>query len=306
MTGGYSGICGITEKELKDVFMPEITGMAEYMNIDLEECLDRLKKMYDGYHFHQNSDGVYNPFSLLNALAEKEFKSYWFSTGTPTFLLEKLKAIDFDARQFTDGGLFADGLELSDYRAESSNPIPLLYQTGYLTITDYDGETMTYGLGYPNNEVKYGFLKSLAPYYMYSSSGSNALDIRNFLKDIRKGDTDKLKDRFTAIFARLPYANDEKWVERDFQNVIYIVFMLLGQFVHTEIQSSKGRADCIIETKDFVYIFEFKRDKSADEALAQIEEKGYALAYASDSRKLYKIGVNFDSRGRTLDGWKTV
>ena len=130
------------------------------------------------------------------------------------------------------------------------------------------------------------------------------MDVRSFVLDIRKGNTDSLKDRFTALFARLPYLDDEKQVEQNFQNVIYIVFMLLGQYTMTEIHSAKGRADCIVETDDYVYIFEFKRDKSVEEALQQIEDMGYAKPYAADYRTLLKIGVNFDSKERTISGWK--
>ena len=300
----YAGICGVTEKEMKSCFMPEIERMAQGNGMTVEECLDGLRRQYDGYHFHPDSDGMYNPFSLVNALANREFGSYWFSTGTPTFLLRKLEQIGFDAKKFTGGELYADGSALSDYRADNPDPIPLFYQTGYLTIKSYDREFMSYGLGYPNDEVKYGFLKSLAPSYLHSEDEPGALDIRSFVRDIRSGDTDGIRDRFTALFARLPYTTDEKPVEQNFQNVIYIVFMLLGRYVSTEVHSARGRADCIAETEDNVYIFEFKRDGTAEETLSQIEEKGYAKPYAADSRKLYLIGVNFDSKERTIDGWE--
>ena len=300
----YAGICGITEEEMKDNFSPEIEAMAVRRQMTVDECLAELRRMYDGYHFYQETAGVYNPFSLLNSLDKKEFGMYWFSTGTPTFLINKLNAIDFDASRFTDESLYADAGELSDYRADNPDPVPLFYQTGYLTIRGYDEEFMSYALGYPNDEVKYGFLKSLAPSYLHSEDEPGALDIRSFVRDIRSGNTEGLRDRFTAIFARLPYTTDERPVEQNFQNVIYIVFMLLGQYVQMEIHSAKGRADCVVETKDYIYIFEFKRDGSADEALAQIEEKGYAVPYTADKRKLYKIGVNFDSKERMLTGWK--
>ena len=302
----YSGICGITETELKENFAPEIRAMAESRGISTEACLGKLKQMYDGYHFHYRAEGVYNPFSLLNSLASQEFGAYWFSTGTPTFLLKKLEEIDFDAREFTGGELYADEDSLSDYRADNEDPLPLFYQTGYLTITGYDEETRSCGLGYPNDEVRYGFLKSLAPTYLHTPSVSNPMDIRNFLKDIRSGETDRLKERFTAIFARLSYTTEEKPSERDFQNVVYIVFMLLGQFVRTEIHSAKGRADVIVETEDYVYIFEFKRDRSAAEALSQITDKGYDKPYAADPRKLIKIGANFNSKECNLDGWEVA
>ena len=302
----YSGICGISNQELSDYLMPYVENMSKVNSIDVNKCLSQLKNMYDGYHFHHEGDGMYNPFSLLNALEESEFGMYWYSTGTPTFLIGKLKNSDFDAKQFSTNEYYESESSLTDYQIDNENPVPLFYQTGYLTIKGYDPEFRSYALGYPNEEVKYGFLKSLASYYLNAENNSNALDIRNFVKDVRSGNTDSLKDRFTALFARIPYPTDEKIVEQNFQNVIYIVFMLLGQFVHTEVHNATGRADCIIETENYVYIFEFKRDKSAAEALAQIEDNGYALPYAADQRTLLKIGVNFNSKERNLDGWEVV
>ena len=302
----YAQICGITEAELLEYFMPEIEDMASEQGVGRDECLKALKKMYDGYHFHQKTEGVYNPFSLLNALKEKEYGMYWFSTGTPTFLIEKLKESGFDAKKFSTDDYYEEESSLTDYRIENEDPVPLFYQTGYLTIKDYDEEFRSYALGYPNEEVKYGFMKSLAPYYLCAEDVARPLDVRSFVKDIRSGKTDSLRDRFTALFARLPYPNDEKQVEQNFQNVVYIVFMLLGQFVSTEIHSAKGRADCIVETGDYVYIFEFKRDRSAEEALKQIEEAGYEKPYSADKRTLIKIGANFDSESRNLDGWEVA
>ena len=302
----YAGICGITDKEMRFCFMPEIESMAQSNSMSVEECLDGLRRQYDGYHFHPDSEGMYNPFSLVNALTNKEFGAYWFSTGTPTFLLKKLEQIDFDAKQFTGGKVYADGSALSDYRADNPDPIPLFYQTGYLTIIDYDKRRMRYSLGYPNDEVKYGFLKSLAPSYLHNKNGDGSTDIYTVDDYIEAGDLDGVRDVFTALFARLPYTTDDKPIEQNFQNVIYIVFMLLGRFVQTEVHSAKGRADCIVETDDYVYIFEFKRDGTVEEALRQIEEKGYAKPYAADKRKLYRIGVNFDSKERTIDGWEVI
>ena len=302
----YSEICGITESELLACFEQEIGSLATNNQMTNEECLTELKKMYDGYHFHYDGEGVYNPFSLLSAFDKKEFGMYWFSTGTPTFLINKLKESGFDAKQITEGNIYADANVLTDYRYDNPNPVPLFYQTGYLTIIGYDRKYMSYQLDYPNDEVRYGFLNSLAPVFLQDEKSPNPLDIRSFGMDIERGATDSLRDRFTALFARLPYPNDEKIVEQNFQNVVYIVFMLLGQYTVTELHSAKGRADCIVETDDYVYIFEFKRDSTADEAIKQIDDMGYAKPYAVDNRKLIKIGANFDSKERNLDGWKVV
>ena len=300
----YSEICGMTDDEITSCFEPEMEALAAAKELGVEECLAMLKKMYDGYHFSHDTRGIYNPYSLLNAFLKKEFGMYWFSTGTPTFLVEKLRASVFDAKLFSSDEYYVDEASLTDYRIENKNPIPLFYQRGYLTIKGYDEEFRSYALGYPNEEVKYGFLKSLAPYYLHGEEEPNPLDVRSFVKDLRSGSTDSLRDRFTALFAHIPYPGDEKVVEQNFQNVIYIVSMLMGQFTMTELHSAKGRADCIAETDDFIYIFEFKRDKSADDALRQIEDRGYAKPYAADRRKIIKIGINYDSKERTLTGWK--
>ena len=309
MSNEYANICGITETEIRNNFAPEVERMAEYMNTDAQGCIDKLRQMYNGYHFHHLAEGVYNPFSLLNALQERELNTYWFATGTPTFLVKKLKNMDFDPERFTDGTLYSDARSLSDYRADNPDPLPLLYQTGYLTILDYDEQFDSYMLGYPNNEVKYGFIESLVPYYLYEDSPGTPLDVRSFGRDIVSGNTDGLRDRFISLFSKLPYPtseDDDKPLEQSFQNAVYITFMLLGQFVQTEIHSAKGRADVIVETDDYIYIFEFKRDKSADEALEQIESQGYALPYKADKRTLLKVGVNFNSRERTIDDWKVA
>jgi hypothetical protein len=304
----FSSICGITETELEDVFQPEIKEMAEEQNLSYEECLSQLKKMYDGYHFYQNTEGVYNPFSLINALAAKDFKSYWFETGTPTFLIQKLKDTNYNPKVFTTDQVPIDADTITDYRSESNDPLPLFYQTGYLTIKGYDREIREYYLGYPNNEVRYSFIKNLVPLFFHSEDNVNLLAIGTFLKDLRAGRIEEVLLRFKSLFARLPYSNktDDSVIEQNFQNVIYIVFILLGQFATVEEHYSHGRADCVLQTADYVYIFEFKRDKSADEALQQIEEKKYAEPFVSDKRKILKIGANFNSKEKNIADWKVV
>ncbi len=298
----YAEICGITDSEIREYLMPEVEVFASYNGLDIDDCVKKLKIMYDGYHFHLNSEGVYNPFSLLNALKKKELGAYWFETGTPTFLIKKLESIGFAPSRITDGSVYSNEQDLKSYYTENPDPLPLLYQTGYLTIKGYDDEMGSYLLGYPNNEVQYGFIRSLAPIYLGSDSGNSPLDLQMFMQDMRNSDTDSLRKRFTEIYARLPYGKAE-YIERDFQNVIYLIFMLMGQNVHTELHSAKGRADVTVEMRNVIYIFEFKRDKSAEEALEQIEDKGYARAYAADDREIVKIGVNFSSEKKNIDGW---
>ena len=311
----YAGICGISEDEMKISFEPEIERLAGNNDLTVPECLDELRRMYDGYHFCHDTVGIYNPFSLINAFKSEEFDSKWFESGTPTFLIRKLGETGFDPKRITDGSLYESRDKLSDCRSDDPNPVPLLYQSGYLTIKDYDKRFRSYLLGYPNDEVKYGFLDSLIPLMMNASSEAkrtdSSLNVQRFVLDVEAGDTDAIRNRLTALFASLPYPEGDpdrfdKYVERDFQNVIYISFMLMGQYVRTQVHNAAGRADVIVETADYVWLFEFKRDKSAAEALRQIEDKGYALPYAADSRTILKIGVNFDSNARNISEWIVV
>ncbi len=302
----FSTICGITQTEMEEVFAPEIQDLADEVSLSYEECLSELKRMYDGYKFHSNGEGVYNPFSLINAFFKKEFGTYWFSTGTPTFLLKKLKESDFDPRKFSTNELSATQLALQDYRSDNPNPVPLFYQSGYLTIKDYDKKYQEYQLGYPNDEVRYSFLDCLVPYFTKSTQDSSSLSVSQFCKDVQNGEIDSFMTRLKSLFARLPYStnSDDTVIEQNFQNIIYIVFILMGQFVGVEQHYSQGRADCVVQADNFIYLFEFKRDKSADEALQQIEEKNYAAPFASDKRKLFKVGVNFDSKEKNINEWK--
>ena len=298
----YAEICGITQSELESTFSPEIDGMAEANKMSIEECLAKLKRYYDGYKFCAECENIYNPFSLINAFSSKKFGKFWFGTGTPTFLVKRLNEMGFNPQQFSDGSLYASEDEITDYRPDNPDIVPLLYQSGYLTLKEYDERYESFSLAYPNEEVKYGFTQSLTPVYLNSDK---PLDVRNFCRDIDMANTDSLRNRFTALFANLPYPAkpSDSVLERDFQNVVYLVFLLLGQFVKVEQHSAKGRADCIVETEEYVYIFEFKRDGTAEDALSQIDAQGYAKPYEADERKLIKIGAVFSSEERTLSEW---
>ena len=300
----YAAICGITEQEMKTVFEPEIRAMAKAQDMTTEKCLARLKQAYDGYHFHFKAEGVYNPFSLLNALDNQEFNSYWFATGTPSFLVKQIQKGRFAIQKFTDGQLYSNEKALSDYHVDNPDLVPLLYQTGYLTIVGYDARKQRFTMGFPNEEVKYGFLDSLLPAYAPEAAANSGTDIYTLDDCIEDGNLDGVKRILTALFASIPYTSDKNPFEHYFQSVIYLVFTLLGKLTKCEVHSSQGRADCIVETEKFIYLFEFKLDQSADAALAQIEEKKYALPYAADTRKLFKVGVNFDSSMRNITEWK--
>ena len=302
----YAGLCGITETELKNDFREEIIELAKSQGLSQNACLDALKKAYDGYHFHPAGVGVYNPYSLLNAFFAGEFGSYWFETGTPTFLVKKLKDTIFDVRKFTDRTLYASEGMLKDYTGDGLDPVPLLYQTGYLTIADYDRIGREYTLSFPNEEVKYGFVECLMPEYVSDCGAGSGNDIFTLRRYIERGELDNIKRVLISLFANITYTLESDPFEHYFQTVIYLVFTLLGKFAVCEMHTYTGRIDCKVETRDYIYLFEFKRDDTAEAALMQIDSKDYGLPFAADSRELIKVGVSFDSASRKLVGWETL
>ena len=299
----FADICGITEQEIRSVFDDDVEKMALKRGLDKETCYYKLKENYDGYHFREDSVGVYNPFSLLNALQKMEFKDYWFETGTPTFLVETLKHTNYELENMTREEVTADLLGSLD--SIDTNPLPLLYQSGYLTIKSYNQRFMTYQLGFPNGEVERGFSRFLFRYYAPVRVEQSACFIKNFVLEIEAGQPEKFMSRLDSMFADQHYqiAGD---AELYFHNVVYVVFKMLGFYVDVERHTSDGRMDMLVKTKDYIYIFEFKIDKSADEALVQIEEKQYAKPFEMDSRKIYQIGINFSSATRRIEGWKMI
>lgn len=302
----YNNICGISQSELEGTFAPYVKKLAESCGFSESETLAELKRMYDGYHFSGDGEGMYNPFSLLHCFNENGFGSYWFESGTPTFLINKLNSANYDIRQFMCE-VKANESELKDYRPEAADPTPLFYQSGYLTIKSWNQRQRSFKLGFPNAEVKYGFLNSLAPSYLHVEDKPAPVNIDLLDDAVEEGDTDGMRKWFTALFALLPYpaaADTETITEQNFQNVIFMALTMMGKYARTEVHSAKGRADCILETDDYVYVFEFKRDVSAAEALKQIEEQGYAAPYSADKRKLFKIGVNFSTSERNITEWE--
>lgn len=300
----YSAACGITETELRKNFRPEIENLAKKNGLSEEDCLKKLAYMYDGYHFAADVEGVYNPFSLLKALRQKNFGSYWFETGTPTFLIRKLEKSKFTVEQFAEG-VPSKEAEMADYRVNNPNPIPLFYQSGYLTIYDYNERFRTYTLRFPNEEVKYGFLNSMLPEVLGERDAEDTTAVDDMIRYLETGMIDSFINRLEALFAGIPYIEGQQPVyEQEWRNEIYLVLALLGQNVKCEVHSSAGRADCVVETGQYVYIFEFKLDRSAEEALQQIEDRGYADVYKGDQRQIRKIGVNFSSKKRNVQNWK--
>ena len=302
----YASLCGITDDEIRRCFLFNVHELAEMQELSEDECLEMIKKKYDGYHFSPVSCGVYNPFSLLNSFFSNEFGSYWFESGTPTFLTGRVKESGIDLRKFTDKTIYASEAVLKDYTGDTLDLVPLLYQSGYLTIVDYDKRRSRYTLGFPNEEVKYGFLESLMPNYVPKSTAGNGLDIYTLDEYIERGMLKEIRNVLTGLFANITYTLESDPFEHYFQAVIYLVFTLLGKYAACEMHTYTGRIDCVLETRLYVYIFEFKRDESAKAALQQIEDMDYAALYAADTRKLYKIGVNFDSATRQLVDWKVA
>ena len=295
----YSGICGISEKELLDNFNEDIRALAENNGQTYEEACTQLKEDYDGYHFCPDSPGIYNPFSLLNTFSSRRYGSYWFETGTPTYLVELLKDSDYDLEQMS---CEETDTETLDSIFTDDNPIPVIYQSGYLTIKKYDREFGLYTLGFPNREVEEGFLKFLMPYYAKSNRVRTGFEIKRFVNDVEQGDIDGFMERLQSFLADCPYEM-AKDVELHYHNVLFIVFRLAGLYTQVEYRTSRGRIDMVVQTADYVYVMEFKLDGSAEQALEQIEEKQYALPFAHDSRKVFKIGVNFSSETRNIDRW---
>ena len=300
----YTTLCGMTRAEIEAVFAPELQSLACANGLTYEETMEKLTRRYDGYHFnYRNWEGMFNPFSVLNALAKSRFGDYWFASGTPTFLVEILKKTNFDLRELD--GIEVSSASLSDDRANISNPVPMIYQSGYLTIKSFDQRFRTYTLGFPNEEVKYGFLNFVAPFYTPVASTDTTFYIGKFVHELETGETEAFLTRLSCFFADFPYELNEK-TERHYQVVFYLVFKLMGQFTQAEVRTAIGRADAVVKTADYIYVFEFKLTGTAEDALKQIDEKGYLLPYTVDGRRLVKVGVSFDAAKRNLGEWLIV
>ena len=306
----FHSICGITEQELLSYFPTQIDALAERSKLTREECIEKLRRMYDGYHFDEDSPGMYNPFSVLNTFQTRKFGSYWFETGTPTYLVELLRRHYYDLEEMATSEVTSDVLNSID--AESTNPIPVIYQSGYLTIKGYDKEFQMYRLGFPNQEVEEGFIKYLAPFYLDNREERSVFDIRSFTSDVREGKVEQFLSRMKSLFASAPYDSVKGDKENHFQNMMWVVFKMMGFYSQTEYHTSDGRIDLLVETPQYRYIMEFKLDGTAEEALQQIKDKNYQLQFFGDAlatresqgeSKTFIIGVNFSKETRTIDRW---
>jgi hypothetical protein len=301
----FAEICGISETELLQNFQSEIQALAERRKMSYDEAFAKLKKFYDGYHFAKESADIYNPFSVLNTFGSLDFAYYWFATGTPTFLAKALRNQNYDIREFEKDDVLIAANDIMDYRVENQNLIPLLYQTGYLTIKSYENNAFV--LGFPNEEVKYGFLKELLPAFVLDPIQTGNFSVIRFMRQIRNGEIEEFMTSLKAFFAAIPYdAIDKKHRdEQYYQHVFYLLFTLIGEFTQTEVKNNKGRADAVVKTADAIYVFEFKMDDSAtaEDALAQINSKDYAIPYTADHRKVVKIGVAFSQTEKGVKQW---
>lgn len=308
MHGRYETLCGITQEELDVTFREPMESMAEVYQCSYEEMRNRLKAQYDGYHFSKNMTDIYNPFSLLNAFATLDISDYWFKSGTPTYLIRLLSHTNENMDEITGKFYFPE--EFIDYKANVEQPLPMIYQSGYLTIKKFDLRRNMFLLDYPNDEVKKGFLSLVASSY-FNTRESIYSWVNNAAYQLEDGKLDDFRTGLTSFLASIPYTmrrkENERERERYFHYTFYLLLRLLSVYtVYTEKVQSQGRVDCVVETPQHVYVFEFKLDGTAAEALQQIEEKGYAREYAADNRKLYKVGAVFSSETGTISDWKQV
>ena len=299
----YDALCGITKEELLTVFDEPIREMAKSNGIDYEELVAMLQRQYDGYHFSERMCDIFNPFSVLNCLAKEKLSNYWFASGTPEYLMrlmanEHANISDYIGKDY-EPSMFVD------YKATKQMPLPMLYQSGYLTIKRYDSDFNTYTLDFPNEEVRSGMISLLSSDYFSSYNGD-----RSWLKDVtrslRKGDIETFRTELTSLLSGISYRfqrkNDTQECERHFQYTFFLIMQMLGRFnVYVEKETSRGRIDCVLECPDYIYIIEFKLNSTAAAALEQIEAKGYAEPYLSDPRTLYKIGISFSSDTGTIN-----
>ena len=297
----YYNICGISEEELKGVFEPYVNRLAEARKMTQSEAYSELKRNYDGYHFTDETPGMYNPFSLLNALQKRTFGSYWFETGTPSYLVELMQDQDMKLWNITKKLVSSDVLNSVDIA--TTEPISVIFQSGYLTIKGYKNEYDGYLLGFPNEEVKRGFLRYLIPRYTSVRPSDTAFEIESFIEEVKGGDISGFMTRLESFFANTPY-DLIKDTENHYQNVLFILCNLCGLYTKAEFHTSNGRVDMTIETPDYVYVFEFKYNGTAEEAMAQIKEKNYAQPFMASGKKIALIGANFSGETRNIDGRK--
>ena len=300
MVDQYCAICGISKTELTTQMHRDVELFAESEGISYDEMLQKLTEYYDGYHFSKNSEDIFNPFSLVIAMSKHELGNYWFGSGTPSYIINVMRKFHTSLKDIESPNVDIGDFDVSP--EQMTSPLPLLYQSGYLTIKHYDPLFQSYDLDYPNLEVRSGMLRSLAPNYLSPITVDNTSFLVDFLRKLYAGDAEAALERMRAYLASISNRLSNK-SERDVQTIFYLIFSLLGTYVRVEEASAIGRADVVIHTPNIIYVFELKYDGSAEAALKQIDEKGYLVPYSADGKRLYKIGVNYDSAKRTLGEW---
>ena len=302
----YAAICGITQKELEDNFQEGIRALGEENEMTSEQVLAKLARTYDGYHFAHKSPGVYNPFSLLSAMDNCDFDNYWFSTGTPTFLVNMLKHFHADITKIDGSEAFATDFDQPTENMQSI--LPLFYQSGYITIKSYDPIIDRYTLGYPNEEVKVGLMRILVPYYVHTNTLEAGNAVVQMYLALRKDDMDGCLKAMQEFLTTIPYQEntlkDAPTTEGHFTAMLYVMFSLLNVYVESQVRNAKGRLDILIKTDTSIYVMELKMNGDLDKALQQIDEKDYTIPYQSDGRKVVKVAINFSTEDRTLKAWK--
>jgi len=308
----YSGICGITQEELDTTLRPCVEEYAQSLSITTDEAYQLLKKNYDGYHFSPNSQDVYAPFSLLNALNDKQTRQYWFESGTMTSLIEHLQHFPItNALEFDGVRVGEDEFNISCEKAET--PMPLLYQSGYLTIDSYDALLRTYTLHFPNQEVRNGMVSGLMPLILRRTTADQNNLVRQMASSVFKGDLSGALVALRSYIAKIPYdiITKEEWDDKEsrenfYKLLLYMVFSMLNATVDTEVKSILGRADVVIRTKTDIFVLELKVDDTVETALAQIDDKGYAIPYEAGDRRITKCGVCISSDTRNITHWRSV
>ena len=297
----YSAICGISMTELTTQMKLDVEALGEALGMTYEECLKELTRFYDGYHFSKKSEDVFNPFSLVKALNACDIAPYWFGSGTPSFLLKLLDKYHVNLASLEGQEAVLNSFDQST--EEMTDALPLLYQSGYLTIKKYDPMFREYTLGIPNKEVRDGLLNSLIPHYVNPRRSDNDAFLLGFCKAVYRNDIEAALEHMRTYMATIPY-DLENHSEKHYQTIFYLMFSFLNIYIRTEVKSAIGRADAVMHMPDTIYVFELKVDKSAEEALAQIDEKGYMLPYHAEGKRLVKVGISFDSTQRTISDWK--
>ena len=301
MRTDYGGVCGITEDEMLMQMSDYIDNFAEAQQITREEAIEGLKLQYDGYHFTWPSPDIYNPFSLLNAFQDHDYTNYWFGSGTPTYLIEMLRKFNVVPSKIGGGSVQANTFDAPTENMK--NIIPLLYQSGYITIKDYNPVSKNYKLDIPNNEIQAGLMESLLPNYVHEYADEGSAMVGDMYEALYYEDLDEMFSLLQAYLLTVPYCDNAN-SEGHYQQLLYVIFSLFGRYVDVEVHTPTGRVDIVMKTAKALYLFELKLNMSAQAAINQIDLKDYSSKFALSGLPIVKVGINFDPERRTIGDWK--